>query len=60
MLLDGAKAFYADILHLVEGRLRPGSPVLADDARRCPKFVSRMRSDALHYLSVPFAGDLEL
>jgi predicted O-methyltransferase YrrM len=60
VLLDGAKALYADILHLVAARLRPGSLVLADDAHRCPEFVSRIRSDAHHYLSVPLAGDLEI
>ena len=60
VLLDGAKALYADILHRIETRLRPGSIVLADDAHRCPEFVSRMRSDAARYLSVPLTGDLEL
>lgn len=60
VLLDGAKALYAEILQRVEGRLRPGSLVLADDARLCQEFVSRMRSDADRYMSVPLAGDLEI
>lgn len=60
LLLDGAKALYADILQRVETRLRPGSLVLADDARHCPEFVSRMRSAGSRYLSVPLAGDLEI
>ncbi len=60
VLLDGAKALYADILHLVEARLRPGSIVLADDSHRSPEFVSWMRSDAHGYLSVPLTGDLEI
>lgn len=60
VLLDGAKALYADILQRVEGCLRPGSLVLADDARYCQEFVSQMRSDAKQYLSVPLAGDLEI
>jgi predicted O-methyltransferase YrrM len=60
VLLDGAKALYADILELVEECLRPGSLVLADDARHCQEFVSRIRSDANRYLSVPLAGDLEI
>jgi predicted O-methyltransferase YrrM len=60
VLLDGAKALYADILQRVEGYLRPGSLILADDARHCQEFVSRMRSDADRYLSVPLAGDLEI
>ena len=60
VLLDGAKALYADVLHRVEACLRPGSLVLADDARHCPEFVTHMRSDANRYVSVPLAGDLEL
>jgi predicted O-methyltransferase YrrM len=60
VLLDGAKALYADILHLVESRLRPGSLLIADDTHRCPEFVSRMRSNADKYLSVPLTGDLEM
>jgi predicted O-methyltransferase YrrM len=60
VLLDGAKALYTDVLALVESRLRPGSLVLADDARHCPEFVNRMRSTAESYLSVPLAGDLEI
>ncbi len=35
VLLDGAKALYADILERVEGCLLPGSLVLADDAQLC-------------------------
>jgi len=60
VLLDGAKALYADVLDRVESHLKPGSLIFADDARHCPKFVSRMRSDAPHYVSVPLAGDLEM
>lgn len=60
VLLDGAKGLYTDILQRIEACLRPGSLVLADDARHCPEFVSRMRSDTEQYLSVPLAGDLEV
>jgi predicted O-methyltransferase YrrM len=60
VLLDGAKALYADVLTLVEPRLRPGSLVLADDARYCAEFVNRMRGAANNYVSVPVAGDLEI
>ena len=60
VLLDGAKSLYADILHCVETRLRPGTLVLADDARYCAEFVSRMRADTDRYISVPLAGDLEM
>jgi len=59
-LLDGSKSLYADILGCVEARLRPGTLVLADDARYCAEFVSHMRSDANRYVSVPLAGDLEM
>ena len=60
VLLDGAKSLYADILHCVETRLRPGTLLLADDARYCAEFVSRMRADTDRYISVPLAGDLEM
>jgi predicted O-methyltransferase YrrM len=32
LLLDGAKALYPEILNLVEGRLRPGAFIVADNA----------------------------
>jgi predicted O-methyltransferase YrrM len=60
VLLDGAKALYADILQLIETHLCPGSLVLADDSHRCQEFVNWMRSDVHGYLSVPLAGDLEI
>lgn len=60
VLLDGAKALYAEVLALVESRLRPGSLVLADDARYCAEFVNRMRMATDSYVSVPLAGDLEM
>jgi predicted O-methyltransferase YrrM len=60
VLLDGAKALYADVLERVEKRLLPGSLVLADDANLSPEFVSRMRANPSLYLSAPLAGDLEL
>jgi predicted O-methyltransferase YrrM len=60
VLFDGAKALYADVLALVESRLRPGTLVLADDARYCAEFVNRMRAAADSYVSVPLAGDLEI
>ncbi len=60
VLLDGAKSLYADVLDCVETRLRPGTLVLSDDARYCAEFVSRMRSDANRYVSVPLACDLEM
>ena len=60
VLLDGAKSLYGDILQLVEGHLRPGSLVLADDARLSSDFVNLIRSQTKRYLSVPLAGDLEI
>jgi predicted O-methyltransferase YrrM len=60
VLLDGAKSLYADILNRVETRLRPGSLVIADDARYCAEFISHIRADANRYVSVPLAGDLEM
>jgi len=60
VLLDGAKALYVDILDRIEGCLRPGSLVLADDAHRCPEFVDRVRSNGKRYLCVPLSGDLEM
>lgn len=59
VLLDGAKALYAEILERIEPSLRPGSLVLADDADRAPEYVSRVRASE-RYLSVPLTGDLEL
>lgn len=60
VLLDGAKGLYADILKRVEGCLRPGSLILADDAHHCPEYVSQIRSTPEQYLSIPLTGDLEL
>ncbi|WP_446742989.1 O-methyltransferase [Silvibacterium acidisoli] len=60
VLLDGAKGLYADILGLIEDRLRPGSLLLADDAHHCPEYVQHIRADQRKYLSIPLTGDLEL
>jgi predicted O-methyltransferase YrrM len=60
VLLDGAKALYPSVLSLVEKRLRPAAFVVADNADYCPEYLARVRSPADGYLSVPFAGDVEL
>ncbi|WP_129777975.1 O-methyltransferase [Peristeroidobacter soli] len=60
LLLDGAKALYPDILSLVEGRLRPGALIVADNANFSPDYLERVRSRANGYLSVPFSDDVEL
>jgi len=59
LLLDGAKALYPDILDLVEGRLRPGSVVVADNADFFPPYVERVRAAGSGYLSVGFGEDVE-
>lgn len=60
LLLDGAKGLYTDILDRVEGRLRPGALVVADNVDFCPAYVARVRDLAQGYLSVPVANDVEL
>jgi predicted O-methyltransferase YrrM len=59
VLLDGAKSLYADVLDLLESRLRPGALVVADNTDYCLDYVERVRSTGA-YLSVPFAEDIEL
>ena len=60
VLLDGAKALYLSVLSLVETRLRAAAFVVADNADHSPEYLARVRSPAGGYLSVPFAGDIEL
>lgn len=60
LLLDGAKALYADIFDLVEPKLRTGALILADDAEMCPEYLERIRAAKDRYLSIPFAEDIEL
>ncbi|EJJ29050.1 O-methyltransferase [Rhizobium sp. CF142] len=60
LLLDGAKSLYPEVLALVEGRLRPGALVIADDADYCPQYLDHVRSAAGGYMSTPFADDIEL
>lgn len=60
LLLDGAKALYPDILHLVENRLRPGALIVADNADFCPEYLERVRSSGSGYISIPFTEDVEL
>lgn len=60
LLLDGAKSLYPEILDLVEGRLRPGALILADDAEHSPEYLARVRSPGRGYLSVAFGEDVEL
>ncbi len=60
VLLDGAKVLYPGILSLVEGRLRAGAFIVADNADYCPDYLARVRSHDGGYISVPVAGDVEL
>jgi predicted O-methyltransferase YrrM len=60
LLLDGAKGLYPDVLALLEGRLRPGAFVVADDADASPDYLARVRSIEQGYLSTPFTGDVEV
>ena len=60
VLLDGAKNLYSPILSLLEGRLRGGALIVADNADDSPEYLARVRSASGDYLSVPFAGDVEL
>lgn len=60
VLLDGAKSLYPEVLALLEGRLRPGAFVVADDADVNPEYLARVRSTANGYLSTPVAEDVEV
>lgn len=60
VLLDGAKALYPDILSLVEGHLRPGALVVADNAEHAPDYLARVRSPEAGYLSTAFGEDVEV
>jgi predicted O-methyltransferase YrrM len=45
---------------LLESRLRPGALIVADNADDSPEYLERVRKPGGGYLSVPFAGDVEL
>jgi len=60
VLLDGAKALYADVLDLLVDRLRPGALIVADNADYCPEYLARVRAPDSGFVSVPFANDVEL
>ena len=59
VLLDGAKSLYMDILALVEGRLRPGAVIVADNADHCPEYLEHVRRPDNGYLSMPFTDEVE-
>ncbi|MGH1559354.1 hypothetical protein ACRAWD_20120 [Caulobacter segnis] len=41
----------------MEGRLRPGALIVADNADYAPDYMGRVRSPMAGYLSTPFAED---
>jgi predicted O-methyltransferase YrrM len=60
VLLDGAKPLYADILDLLEPRLRPGAILVADNVDHCPDYLERVGTIATGYMSMPFNDEVEL
>jgi predicted O-methyltransferase YrrM len=60
LLLDGAKTLYLKVLALLEPCLREGALIVADNANWCAEYLTRVRTPAAGYLSVPVAGDVEL
>ena len=50
VLLDGAKSLYSPILSLLEGRLRGGARIVADNADDSPEYLARVRSAPGDYL----------
>jgi len=60
VLLDGAKALYPPLLSLLEGHLRAGALIVADNADDSPEYLARVRSANGGYLSVAFGDDVEL
>ncbi|MEZ2141280.1 class I SAM-dependent methyltransferase [Bradyrhizobium sp. DN5] len=60
VLLDGAKALYSDVLDLLEGHLRPGAIIVADNADDSPDYLARVRAPGSGYMSTAFAEDVEL
>jgi predicted O-methyltransferase YrrM len=60
VLLDGAKSLYPRVLALLQPHLRVGAMVVADNADMSPDFLAVVRQAGGGYLSVPFAGDVEL
>jgi predicted O-methyltransferase YrrM len=59
LLLDGAKSLYRDVLGLVEGRLRTGAVIVADNADHCPDYLDYVRAPGNSYLSMPFTDEVE-
>lgn len=60
LLLDGAKALYRDVLAIVEGRLRTGAVIVADNADHCPDYLEYVGDPANGYLTLSFTEEVEL
>ena len=60
VFLAGAKSLYLPILSLLDGRLRGGALIIADNADDSPEYLAHVRSAVGDYLSVAFAEDVEL
>jgi predicted O-methyltransferase YrrM len=60
VLLDGAKALYPSVLSVLEARLHAGSLVVADNADWSAEYLARVRDPSSGFVTVPFAGDVEL
>jgi predicted O-methyltransferase YrrM len=54
VLMDGHKPLYPKILDLLEGRLRKGACLVADNAAASPDYLALMRKPGGAYLSVEF------
>jgi len=60
VLLDGAKGLYPSVLSLLEANLHAGSLIVADNADWSAEYLARVRDPASGFVTVPFAGDVEL
>lgn len=60
VLLDGHKPLYSPVLDLLEGRIRSGAFIIADNADANPSYVARVRAVNGGFMSVPFGPDVEV
>jgi predicted O-methyltransferase YrrM len=60
VLLDGAKPLYTPVLSLLEGRLRSGALIIADNTDYTPEYLTRVRAPDAGYVSSPLGDDVEL
>jgi predicted O-methyltransferase YrrM len=60
VLLDGAKPLYNPVLSLLEGRLRSGALIIADNTNYTTDYLERIRAADSGYISAPLGDDVEL